>query len=228
MTSRKKNDRQPVKKPAIQSEPVTIKRTGTAKDGESADTADSVSKQVAALKKIPENLIVAKPAVEKAAEPDIRLQNALAENQKSNAALIAVKKENERLLLTIENLNREIEKGKTLAASNEALRLAAENQITGLQAKIAALENQIREMAAEQSPEKDIPLQPEQITAMLNDFQAGIPGSLPGLLVRDIEFRFAVALKQPADKGLTMVPVTSATSGRSTAGHLVVRVVPQR
>ncbi len=228
MTSRKKNDIQPVKKTPTKPEPVSIKRTGTAKDGKSTDTADSVSKQVAALKKIPENLIAAKPAVEKAAEPDTRLQNALDENKKSNAALVAVKKENERLLLTIENLNREIEKGKTLAASNEALRLAAENQITGLQAKIATLENQIREMAAEQQPDKDIPLQPEQITALLNDFQAGIPGSLPGLLVREIEFRFAVALKQPADTGLTMVPVTAATSGRSTAGHLVVRVVPHR
>lgn len=226
--NKKNNTIRPIRKTVVQPERVTIQRVNSDKDIKSSGAVESVSKQVAALKKIPKEIVREKPEQENVPELQKSLQKALAEHQKMSATLDSAKKESERLQATIDRLNQEIKNGKSLEASNEKSLVIAEKEIHELQSEIIILNNQISAIKNQQVQVEDSILKPDQVSSMMDDIRNNLSGDLPGLLVKEIELRLNVQIKQRGENDVILIPVTRETAINKTNGEFVLRMMPLR
>ncbi len=206
--------------------PRVVKRT-TLRE-ESRGTPDStVSEQVSALKKIPQDRIATNELEIKTAEITARLREVLSENVRLTSVANTARKEAEKYRQLNEKVVAEVKRAVDARNESEQQRLEADNKIEKLQSEIQTMRRELSRRAQPGKRTEYLRIQPAQMAEMITDFEKALSESLAGLILKDLELRLKVAVDTEEDEMVLLLPPISKGKIKSDdINELVLRVLP--
>jgi hypothetical protein len=206
--------------------PRIVKRTTLQDDSKNA-TDSTVNEQVAALKKIPADRIGKNEIEIKTAETAARLRDVLSENVRLSSVAESARKETEKYRqLNVKNTE-ETKKAIEARDESEKQRLKAVTVIEELQSEIRILRKELVEKAHTEKRMEYLRVQPDQITAMITEFEHTLSNSLSGLILNNLELRLKVAVDTEQDRPVLLLPpIIKGKVNADRINELIVRVLP--
>src|SRR4030042_6943551 len=179
--------------------PRVVKRT-TLREESKETTDPTVDEQVAALKKIPRDRKGKNEFEIRAAETAARLREVLSENVRLSSVTESARKETERYRQLSEKAAAEMKRAVEARQESEKQRLEANTTIEELQSEIQSLRSELSRRARSEKRTEYLRVQPDQMAAMISDFEQAVSGSLTGLTLSNLELRLKVAVDIEEDR----------------------------
>jgi len=206
--------------------PRVVKRT-ILRDGSKTATDSTVDEQVAALKKIPADRIGKNEIEIKAAETAARLREVLSENAQLSSIAESARKETEKYRQLNVKIVEETKRAVEARNETEKQRLKADTIIEELQSEIRTLRKELSEKVHPGERREYLRVQPDQMVAMINDFEYAISNSLSGLILNNLELRLKVAVDTEQDRPVLLLPpIIKGKVNADRINELIVRVLP--
>ena len=206
--------------------PRVVKRT-TLREESKETTDPTVDEQVAALKKIPRDRIGKNEFEIRAAETAARLREVLSENVRLSSVTESARKETERYRQLSEKAAAEMKRAVEARQESEKQRLEANTTTEELQSEIQSLRSELSRRARSEKRTEYLRVQPDQMAAMISDFEQAVSGSLTGLTLSNLELRLKVAVDIEEDRPVLLIPpITGGKIRTDRINELVVRGLP--